>query len=69
MWLVVIDAKSRFPYVAKLEVGSTTSKHTIEVLQQVFAIEGICDTLVSDNGLSLFPLSSKSFVLAIVLSM
>ena len=50
MWLIVIDAKSRFPYVAKLEIGSTTAKDTIEAREQIFAIEGICDTLISDNG-------------------
>ena len=50
MWMIVIDAKSKFPFVAKMEIGSTTAQATIEVLEQIFAIEGICHTLVSDNG-------------------
>ena len=33
-----------------LNVGQTTSKHTIDVLEQIFAIEGLPDTIVTDNG-------------------
>lgn len=50
MWLIIIDAKSKFPFVAKMEVGATTTRATIEVLEQTFSIEGICHTIVSDNG-------------------
>ena len=31
-------------------VGQTTSKHTIDVLQQIFAMEDLPDTIVTDNG-------------------
>ena len=31
-------------------VGQTTAKETISALQQVFAIEGLPDTIVTDNG-------------------
>ena len=50
MWLICIDAFSKFPYVTMLNVGQTTSKHTIESLQQIFSIEGLPDTIVTDNG-------------------
>ena len=50
MWLVAIDAKTRFPYLAMMNVGQTTAKHTISALKHIFAIEGLCDTIVSDNG-------------------
>ena len=50
MWFVCIDAHSKYPYVAMQNVGSTTSKQTIDMLQQIFAIEGIPNTCVTDNG-------------------
>ena len=50
MWLVAIDAKTRFPYLAMMNVGQTTSKHTVSALKHMFAIEGLCDTVVTDNG-------------------
>ena len=31
-------------------VGQTTAKETISALQQIFAIEGLLDTIVTDNG-------------------
>ena len=33
-----------------LNVGQTTSKHTIDVLEQIFATEGLPDTIVTDNN-------------------
>lgn len=53
MWLVVIDAKSKFPYM--LEINWTTSTDTIVVLKQIFAIEELCDVIVSDNGAQFTP--------------
>ncbi|XP_014676701.1 PREDICTED: uncharacterized protein K02A2.6-like [Priapulus caudatus] len=50
MWLVCIDAHSKFPYVAMLNIGKTTSEDTIDVLKQIFTIEGSPDTIVTDNG-------------------
>ena len=31
-------------------VGQTTAEETISALQQIFAIEGLPDTIVTDNG-------------------
>ena len=50
MWLVVIDAKSKFPYIGMLDINRTTSEDTIGVLKQIFSIEGFCEVIVSDNG-------------------
>ena len=33
-----------------LNVRQTTSKHTIDVLQQIFAKEGLSDAIVTENG-------------------
>ncbi|XP_055903718.1 uncharacterized protein K02A2.6-like [Eupeodes corollae] len=48
MHFICLDALSNFPYV--VEMGSTTSETTIKALQTIFAIEGLPETLVSDNG-------------------
>ena len=50
MWLICVDAHSKSPYVAMQNVGQTISKRTIDVLEQIFAIEGLSDTIVTDNG-------------------
>jgi transposase InsO family protein len=50
MWLVCIDAHSRFPYVAMLDIGKTTSSDTIAVLRHIFITEGLPETIVTDNG-------------------
>ena len=50
MWLIIVDSRSRFPYLGMLNVVKTTAKDTIEVLKFVFSIEGLCKTVVSDNG-------------------
>ena len=50
MWLIVVDAFSKYPYVVMLNVGQTTADHTIDALQQIFAMEGLPDTIVTDNG-------------------
>ena len=50
MWLICVDAFSKYPYVTMLNVGQTTSKHTIDVLERIFVIEGLPDTIVANNG-------------------
>ena len=50
MWLLCVDAYSKYPYVAMLEIGSTTSAHTIAALRHIFITEGLPETIVTDNG-------------------
>ena len=50
MWLVCVDAHSRYPYAAMLNIGQTNAKATIDALNHLFAIEGLPDTIVTDNG-------------------
>jgi hypothetical protein len=47
-YLVIVDAFSNWPEVFKMT--STTSAKTIECLEETFARQGLCDTIVSDNG-------------------
>ena len=51
MFFVMIDAHSKWPEVFVMK--STTSEKTISVIRSVFARNGLCKQLVSDNG-SLF---------------
>ena len=48
MFLVVIDAHSKWPEVAVM--SSTTADSTIEVLRSLFARFGLPEQIVSDNG-------------------
>ena len=48
MFLVIVDAYSKWPFV--IPTQSTTSTATINILQSIFASEGIPLQLVSDNG-------------------
>ena len=48
MYLVLVDAYSKFPEVIKM--NSTTSEKTIKVLQSIFSRQGLPEVLVSDNG-------------------
>lgn len=50
MWLICIDACSKFPYIGRMEIGQTTSRQTVQVLKDIFAIEGVPATIVTDNG-------------------
>lgn len=50
MWLIVIDAHSRWPEVAKMSIGQTTTAHVIFELSKLFARYGFAETVVSDNG-------------------
>ena len=50
MFLVVVDSMSK--WVDVYEVPSTATEHTIEKLRVSFAVQGIPDSVVSDNGSS-----------------
>ena len=47
-YLVVVDAKSKFPFV--FHMPSTTATALIRVLDQMFDMTGFPETVVSDNG-------------------
>ena len=49
IFLVVVDAHSKWPEV--YEMSSTTVAKTITVLRHIFAVCGLPEQLVSDNGL------------------
>ena len=49
MYLLVVDAHSKWPEVYDKH-SSTTSQHTITMLQHLFAMYGLPLQLVSDNG-------------------
>ena len=48
MYLIVVDAYSK--WVEKAVTRTATSEATIEGLREMFAIHGVPDELVSDNG-------------------
>ena len=48
MFLVVVDAHSKWPEI--VEMKTTTSTKTIEVLRSIFSRNGIPVQVVSDNG-------------------
>ncbi|CAF1605744.1 unnamed protein product [Adineta ricciae] len=48
-WLVIVDAKSKYPFVIDMQ-HDTTASHLIHALEQVFDFVGPPATLVSDNG-------------------
>jgi hypothetical protein len=48
MYLVIVDAYSKFPEVRKM--ANTTSTATISVLREMFSRYGLPEILVSDNG-------------------
>jgi hypothetical protein len=45
-----MDAHSKYPYVAMLDIGKTTADDTIAVLRHIFITEGLPETIVTDNG-------------------
>jgi len=63
MWFICIDAFSKYPYVTMLNVEQTTSKHTIDALQQTVSFEGLPDTITSDNGTQFVSKEFKAFCL------
>ena len=60
MFLVVVDAHSKWPEV--VPVSSTTSSSTIEVLRDLFARFGIPEQIVSDNGTQFVSEEFQAFV-------
>ncbi|KII64181.1 Pro-Pol polyprotein [Thelohanellus kitauei] len=48
IWLILVDAYSHFPFVVKM--SGFSSLLTIAALKSIFAIEGLPETIVSDNG-------------------
>ncbi len=48
MWLVVEDALSKWPEVIKLRTATSATVRT--ALMRVFAVQGLPEQLVSDNG-------------------
>lgn len=61
-FLVVVDAYSKWPEV--LIVNNMTSGIVIQHLRNLFAIHGLCETLVSDNGTPFVSLEMKDFLKA-----
>lgn len=51
MWLICVDAYSQFPYISSMK--NTTTEDTISALTAIFSIEGLPNTIVSDNGTQL----------------
>jgi len=49
MWLIVMDATSKWPEVIKMN-NNTTAEHTITVLRTLFSRLGLPSQIVSDNG-------------------
>ena len=60
MFLVVVDARSKWPEV--IPVSSTTSSSTMEVLRDLFARFGIPEQIVSDNGTQFVSDEFQAFV-------
>ena len=60
MFLVVVDAHSKWPEV--IPVSSTTSSSTIEVLRDLFARFGIPEQIVSDNGTQFVSEEFQAFI-------
>ena len=47
-WLIVVDAYSKYPFVVRTKIANSST--TVELLETIFAQEGIPDAIVSDNG-------------------
>jgi hypothetical protein len=48
MWLIVVDAKSKWPEVIKM--GNISAENTIKALRQLFFQHGMPEQIVTDNG-------------------
>ena len=48
MFFIIVDAHSKWPEIVMMK--STTTAKTIEVMRKIFARNGLCKQLVSDNG-------------------
>ena len=60
MYLIVVDAHSKWPEVAIMK--STSSDRTIEELRSIFSRMGLPQQLVSDNGPQLVSEEFKAFM-------
>ena len=49
MWLICIDAHSKYPFVVMRNIGQTPYKNTIDSLQKIFLLVGLPATIVTDN--------------------
>ena len=49
MWLIVMDAASKWAEVIKMN-NKTAAEHTIDVLRTLFSTLGLPNQIVSDNG-------------------
>ena len=48
MWLILIDAYSKWPEIHAMSV--TTAQATIQQLRKIFAVHGLPERLITDNG-------------------
>ena len=48
MWLIIVDAHSKWPTV--IPTKDTSAENTAEILLDTFATHGLCEQIVSDNG-------------------
>ena len=49
MWLIVIDAATKWPEVIKMN-NNTRAERTTEILRSLFSRLGLPNQIVSDNG-------------------
>jgi transposase InsO family protein len=47
-WLIAVDSFSKFPFICNM--NSLSTEATIRSLSKIFVIEGLPETIVSDNG-------------------
>ncbi|XP_017488870.1 PREDICTED: uncharacterized protein LOC108377121 [Rhagoletis zephyria] len=59
MWLIVVDAYSKFPYT--IELAAATTMTAIAALQRIFSVEGLPITIVTDNGTQFTSREFKEF--------
>ena len=48
MWLIIVDAHSKWPTV--IPTKDTSAENTAKILLDTFATHGLCEQIVSDNG-------------------
>ncbi|PFX21818.1 Uncharacterized protein K02A2.6 [Stylophora pistillata] len=59
-FLVVVDAKSKWLEV--IPMSSTTAQATVDALRSLFAIHGLPEEIISDNGPQFIPQEFKDFL-------
>ena len=62
MFLIIIDARTKWPEVAVMNVGSTTASAVIQALKKTFSQHGLPDQMVSDNGPQFVSAELKEFL-------